>query len=101
MKVSSTGNSRPPGERPAADGHTGRSDAKSRTRASVGGASSPRLPHERDESSDSGTGAPSDVMHIAHDDAESGKVATDKSEETNDAYDRLRSRVPGKERDPR
>ena len=71
------------------------------TRADVDGESSPRLPHERDESSDSGTGAPSDVMHIAHDDVESGKVATDKSEGTDATYEKLRSRVPGKERDPR
>jgi hypothetical protein len=43
------------------------------TRADVDGESSPRLPHERDESSDSGTGAPSDVMHIAHDDGRRGR----------------------------
>ena len=40
-------------------------------------------------------------MHIAHDDVESGKVATDKSEGTDATYEKLRSRVPGKERDPR
>jgi hypothetical protein len=101
MKVPSTGNFQPPSEGSPAAEDPGRSARKSRTQASVDGAPSPRLPHERDESSDSGTGSPSDVMHIAHDDAESDKRATDKSLETNAAYDSLRSRVPGKERDRR
>ena len=58
------------------------------------------MPHERDESSDSGTGAPSDVMRRAHDDVESGKSATDKGEATDEVYRRaLRERTPGAERD--
>lgn len=98
MKTSSTGT--PPASPGDADATPSPGTARrSNTRASVDGTASPRMPHERDESSDSGTGAPSEVMHIAHDDAESDKVATDKSEETNAAYDRLRPKAPGKERD--
>jgi hypothetical protein len=77
------------GARPAADTH-----------ADVHGESAPRLPHERDESSDSGSGAPSDVIRRAHDDVESGKSGTDKGEATDEVYRRsLRGRTPGAERD--
>jgi hypothetical protein len=99
MKASSTGNFQQPGESKPAEDDTGHSARRSGTQATVNGAPSPRMPHERDESSDSGTGAPSDIMHIAHDDAESNKVGTDKGEQTNAVYDRLRSGMPGKERD--
>jgi hypothetical protein len=75
-------------------------DARADTRANVNGEPAPRLPHERDESSDSGTGAPSDVMRRAGNDVESGKSATDKSEATDEVYRRsLRERTPGAERD--
>ncbi len=75
-------------------------DARAETRRVVNGEPAPRLPHERDESSDSGSGAPSEVMQRAHDDAESGKAPTDKSEATDDVYRRsLRNRTPGAERD--
>jgi hypothetical protein len=75
-------------------------DARSDTRPNVDGEPAPRLPHERDESSDSGTGAPSDVMRRARDDVESGKSPTDKSEATDEVYRRsLRDRTPGRERD--
>jgi hypothetical protein len=99
MKVPSTGNFEPSGKEKEGDQDADHFGARSKTRTSVDGAASPRLPHERDESSDSGTGAPSDVMHIAREDAESDRVGTDKGEATNAAYDSLRSRVPGKERD--
>ncbi|MBV9889529.1 MAG: hypothetical protein JO090_01410 [Rhizobacter sp.] len=75
-------------------------DTRAETRRVVNGEPAPRLPHERDESSDSGTAAPSDVMERAHDDAESGKAPTDKSEATDEVYRRsLRDRTPGAERD--
>jgi hypothetical protein len=75
-------------------------DPRADTHADVRGESAPRMPHERDESSDSGTGAPSDVGRRAHDDVESGKSGTDKGEATDAVYRRsLRSRTPGAERD--
>lgn len=51
----------------------------------------PRLPHELDESSDSGTGAPRDVMRQAKKDVDSGKQATDRSEATDAAYRKQKS----------
>jgi len=98
MKVPSTGKFDP--SKNTTGVPSGQGAPTSTTRTDSYGESSPRMPHERDESSDSGTGAPSDLMHIAHDDAESDKSATDKSEGTDATYDKLRSRVPGKERDP-
>lgn len=44
------------------------------THAVVDGEVAPRLPHERDESSDSGTGPPSERMHQAARDVEDGHV---------------------------
>jgi len=68
--------------------------------ANVDGEPAPRLPHERDESSDRSTSAPSDVMRRARDDVESGKSPTDKGEATDEVYRRsLRDRTPGAERD--
>ena len=79
---------------------TGTSDERARTQANVKGQSAPRLPHERDESSDSGTGAPSDVVRRAHDDVVGGKTGTDKGEATDEVYRRsLRNPTPGPERD--
>ena len=73
---------------------------RSKTVPNVAGRPAPRLPHERDESSDSGVGAPSDLMQRAHDDAESGKTGTDKGEATEAVYRRnLRDATPGSERD--
>ena len=70
------------------------------THANVGGERAPRLPHERDESSDSGTGAPTEVIRRAHDDVVSGRSPTDKGETTDEVYRRsLRKRTPGSERD--
>ena len=69
-------------------------------RSNVKGQSAPRAPHERDESSDSGAGAPSDVMRKGHDDVVSGKTGTDKGEATDEVYRRtLRDKTPGAERD--
>jgi hypothetical protein len=75
-------------------------DARATTQRNVKGRPAPRLPHERDESADSGTGAPSDVIQRAHDDVESGKAPTDKSEATDAVYEHsLRGTTPGAERD--
>jgi hypothetical protein len=74
--------------------------SRSETVANVAGRPAPRLPHERDESSDSGVGAPSEVMRRAHDDAASGRTGTDKGEATDAVYRRnLRDDTPGSERD--
>lgn len=90
----------PDPDHPGPGGQDRARDARADTRANVDGQSAPRMPHERDESSDSGTGAPSDVMQKGHDDAVSGKQPTDKGEATDDVYARsLRSKTPGAERD--
>lgn len=69
-------------------------EKSSSTRSSVKGQPSPRLPHERDESSDSGTGAPREIMKQAAADIENGLVATDRSEQTDELYARtLRGHV--------
>jgi len=60
----------------------------------------PRLPHERDESPDSDQGAPTERMRQAKRDVETGKRPTDRSEATNEVYERtLRDDTPGAERD--
>jgi hypothetical protein len=70
------------------------------THSSVKGRRAPRQPHERDESSDSGTGAPSEIVRKGHDDVVAGRTGTDKGEATDEVYRRtLRDRTPGKERD--
>ena len=46
----------------------------------------PRLPHERDESSDSQQSEPRAVIRQAHDDLESGRVDTDRGAPAHDAY---------------
>jgi len=75
-------------------------DPRADTHRNVKGQTAPREPHERDESSDSGTGAPSDVIRKGHDDVVSGKTGTDKGEATEDVYRRnLRDKTPGAERD--
>jgi hypothetical protein len=75
-------------------------DPRADTHRNVKGRSAPRGPHERDESSDSGTGAPSELMKQAHDDVVSGKTGTDKGEVTEEVYRRtLRDETPGAERD--
>ncbi len=64
---------------------------ESTTRSAKDGEAVPRMPHERDESSDSGRSAPRDIMKQAQKDAESGKVDTSRSEATDKAYaDNLR-----------
>ena len=97
MQTPSTGNASLP---PDSKGPAGARESRSKTHSNVDGRPAPRLPHERDESSDSGTGTPSEVMRRAHDDVATGKRPTDKSEATDATYRReLRGRTPGRERD--
>ena len=65
------------------------------THSATEGERSPRLPHERDESSDSGQSEPRDVIRQAHDDIESGKRETDRGEVTDEVY-RKTLKDPGK-----
>ena len=75
-------------------------ERRGETRARVKGHPAPRLPHERDESSDSAGAKPSEVMQQAHDDVEAGKTETDRGEATDEVYGRaLRGNTPGSERD--
>ena len=101
MRTPSTGNASPPDRGQASVETDKPRPSRGKTSPSVAGRLAPRLPHERDESSDSGgVGAPSDLMRRAHDDAASGKTVTDKSEATDAVYRRnLRGRTPGSERD--
>jgi len=100
VRTSGTGNAAPPD-----DGHEpAKTDpsraARGKRSSTLASRPAPRLPHERDESSDSGAGAPSELARRAHADAVSGKTATDKGEATDAVYRRnLRSRTPGSERD--
>jgi hypothetical protein len=100
VRTPSTGNASPPDDtQQPAETDTPR-HARGQTAPNVAGRPAPRLPHERDESSDSGVGAPSDLMRRAHDDAVSGKTGTDKGEATDAVYRRnLRDDTPGSERD--
>jgi hypothetical protein len=64
---------------------------ESGTHSQINGEHVPRMPHERDESSDSGRTAPRDIMKQAQEDAESDKVDTSRAEATDQAYgDNLR-----------
>jgi len=59
------------------------------TRSQQGGDSEPRLPHERDESSDSQEsqgGEPTEVGKQAHEDVERGIVDTDRGPVTDRVY---------------
>ncbi len=60
--------------------------SRSDTSAARDGRKSPKLPHERDESSDDGPTVSRDVIRQAHDDVVSGKRPTDRSEATDAAY---------------
>ena len=64
---------------------------ESNTRVQKDGPDVPRMPHERDESSDSGRTEPRDIMKQAQKDAESGMVDTSRAEATEKTYhDNLR-----------
>ena len=100
MRTPSTGNASPPDSAESPTETDSAGSPRGKTSPNVAGRPAPRLPHERDESSDSGVGAPSDLMRRAHDDATSGKRGTDKGEATDAVYRRnLRDATPGSERD--
>jgi hypothetical protein len=100
LRTPSTGSASPPADAPKPARSGAGRVAAAETRSTVDGQPAPRLPHERDESSDSGTGAPTEVMRGAHDDVAAGKAPTDKGEATDPVYRRsLRGKTPGAERD--
>ncbi len=70
------------------DEKTQKVDTTGRTTVAKDGERAPRLPHEHDESSDSGTSEPRDVMRQAKEDLDSGKQPTDRGEATDAAYQR-------------
>ncbi|MET3495132.1 hypothetical protein [Variovorax boronicumulans] len=60
-----------------------------KTKVQQGGDAAPRLPHERDQSSDSQEtqdGQPSEVARQAHEDVERGMVDTDRGPVTDRVY---------------
>ena len=61
---------------------------RGKTRAAVDGEAAPRLPHERDESSDSATDAPREVIRDAGRDVAAGRVDTTRATEADAAYRR-------------
>ena len=86
MKSTSTADSKnAAGKRiqPATDPAVTRSSA---THADVGGEVLPRLPHEQDESSDSGTRMPDPMMIQAAQDLKNGMQPTDRGETTDRLY---------------
>jgi hypothetical protein len=88
MKSPSTADSREPSGLPVDSATDPTLARRSSTHANVKGETAPRLPHERDESSDSGTAAPDPLMRQAAEDIESGKRPTDRSEATDALYGR-------------
>jgi DNA invertase Pin-like site-specific DNA recombinase len=62
-----------------------------RTQATINAEPVPRLPHERDESSDSQTNGVRPVIQQAHDDLEAGKVDTDRGPPMDEAYQRQKA----------
>lgn len=66
-----------------------RPEQDGRTKVEQGGESAPRLPHERDESSDSQQnqdGSATELGRRAHDDVERGVVDTSRGVETDRVY---------------
>lgn len=68
-----------------------RPDQDGKTQVEQGGESAPKLPHERDESSDSqqnqdGSAPATELGKRAHDDVERGVVDTSRGEETDRVY---------------
>lgn len=88
MKTPSTADSREPSGPPAGPASDPAPGRRGSTHAAVEGETAPRLPHERDESSDSGTGAPNPVLREAAKDVESGRPSTDRGEVTDELYER-------------
>jgi hypothetical protein len=88
MKTPSTADSREPSGPPVDPATDPALARRSATHANVKGETAPRLPHEHDESSDSGTSAPNPVLREAAKDAESGRPSTDRGEVTDALYER-------------
>jgi hypothetical protein len=59
------------------------------THSAVKGQPAPRLPHERDESSDSGTREPSELMKKAAQDVERGQADPPRGPQTQEHYSHL------------
>lgn len=88
MTTPSTANSRDAGTtvRPALEkGAAG----PSATHSVVKGEAAPRLPHERDESSDSGTVVPNDKLKKAAHDVENGRTDVQRGPQTEQHYSDL------------
>ncbi len=66
------------------------------THAAIDGERVPRLPHERDESSDSAVAPPRDIVRQAGEDIEKGLVDTDRGPVTDAVYRRSLKRPIGK-----
>ena len=73
---------------------------RARDRAAVEAEPSPRLPHERDESSDGGTGPTRKVMRRAGRDLAAGRVDTTRGTEADAAYRRQKDPSGRHNRDP-
>ena len=58
------------------------------TRTAIEGEAVPRLPHEHDESSDSGGGPPREIIRQAKRDIDAGKVDTDRGPPAGAAYEK-------------
>ena len=88
MKTPSTADSREPSGLPVDSASDPAVARRRTTHANVKGEAVPRLPHERDESSDSGGSGTDPLMRQAAEDIESGKRPTDRSEATDALYGR-------------
>jgi hypothetical protein len=88
MKTPSTADSREPSGLPVDSATDPKLARRSTTHRNVKGETAPRLPHERDESSDSGTVTPDPLMRQAGEDAASGRPSTDRGEVTDELYQR-------------
>ena len=66
-------------------------DDPGKTNSAVQGEEAPRQPHERDESSDSGTSEPRDVIRQAKADLDEGKRQTDRGEATDATYQKQKT----------
>jgi hypothetical protein len=88
MKTPSTADSREPSGLPVDSARDPALARRSTTHSNVKGETAPRLPHEHDQSSDSGTAAPGPLMQQAAEDVESGKRPTDRGETTDALYAR-------------
>jgi hypothetical protein len=74
-----------------------------RTHSAINKKPVPRLPHERDESSDSQVDEVQPIMRQAHDDVVAGRVDTDRGAPMQEAYQRqkeTRAPTPKKRRGP-